>query len=104
MKRFFFSSILFLVCYSFIYTNPSVKWDASSRVYYKYKDISGYVYFEGFNFEGYEAESDGIEKMLEVTLKLLQAKYEENNQPFVFVGHSQGGLRVLAMSTYLKEV
>ena len=80
MKRFFFSSILFLVCYSFIYTNPSVKWDASSRVYYEYKDISGYVYFEGFNFEGYEAESEGIEPMLARTLELLQTYYGNNRK------------------------
>ena len=80
-----------------------------SRVRYAYKDISGYVYFEGFNFKGYEAESEGIEPMLARTLELLQTYYGNNgtigkNQPFVFVGHSQGGLRVLALSTYLKEV
>lgn len=67
------------------------------------QSIPGYVYFEGFDFEGYSSESAGIEPMLEVTLKLLEAKYGNTNQPFVFVGHSQGGLRALAMSTYLRQ-
>lgn len=65
--------------------------------------VPGYVFFNGFDFENYSSESEGIEKMLEVTLELLQAKYKESKQPFVFVGHSQGGLRSLAMSTYLKR-
>lgn len=49
------------------------------------QSIPGYVYFEGFDFNGYTAESDGIEPMLEVTLELLKEKYENTNQPFVFV-------------------
>ena len=67
------------------------------------QSIPGYVYFKGFDFEGYTAESDGIEPMLKVTLELLKEKYGNTNQPFVFVGHSQGGLRALAMSTYLRQ-
>lgn len=72
------------------------------------QSIPGYVYFEGFDFEGYSAESDGIEPMLSETLVLLDYYYGNNgvigkNQPFVFVGHSQGGLRALAMSTYLRQ-
>lgn len=79
-----------------------------SRVIYEYQDNPGYVYFEGFDFNGYKAESDGIEPMLSKTLELLEYYYGNNgivgkNQPFVFVGHSQGGLRALAMSTYLKQ-
>ena len=72
------------------------------------KSVPGYIFFEGFDFNGYKAESDGIEPMLEKTLELLQKYYGKNgevaaNHPFVFVGHSQGGLRALAMSTYLKK-
>lgn len=67
------------------------------------QNTPGYVYFKGFDFENYKSESDGIEKMLESTLILLQDKYKSKKQPFVFVGHSQGGLRALAMSTYLKQ-
>lgn len=72
------------------------------------QSIPEYVYFEGFDFEGYSAESDGIEPMLSKTLDLLDYYYGSNgvigkNQPFVFVGHSQGGLRALAMSTYLRQ-
>lgn len=65
--------------------------------------IRGVVYFEGFDFEGYTAESDGIEPMLKETLNLLRENYAADKTPFVFLGHSQGGLRSLAMSTYLKE-
>ena len=45
--------------------------------------------------------------MLDETYKLLKEFYAAKNgkEPvnFVFLGHSQGGLRALAMSTYLKE-
>ena len=67
------------------------------------------MYFEGFDFPNYEAESKGIEPMLEETYILLKEFYAAENQPdkkpvsFVFLGHSQGGLRVLAMSTYLRN-
>lgn len=72
------------------------------------QSTTGYIFFEGFDFNGYEAESGGIEPMLAKTLELLKAYYGKNgsvapNHPFVFVGHSQGGLRALAMSTYLKR-
>ncbi len=87
--------------------NPS-SMEEVSRVSFEYKDIHGYVYFEGFDFEGYRSECDGIEPMLSKTLELLEYYYGNNgiigkNQPFVFVGHSQGGLRALAMSTYLRQ-
>lgn len=65
--------------------------------------IRGVVYFDGFDFGGYESESDGIEPMLKETLNLLRENYAADKTPFVFLGHSQGGLRSLAMSTYLKE-
>lgn len=61
--------------------------------------IRGVVYFEGFDFERYAPETGGIELMLEETLKLLKKNYEADKTPFVFLGHSQGGLRALAMST-----
>ena len=67
------------------------------------ENIPGVVFFEGFDFPGYTAESDGIEAMLEETYLLLQEYYAENKTPFVFLGHSQGGLRSLAMSTYLRN-
>lgn len=92
----------FLLNYCFSYSKNH-DMEEVSRVRYAYKDIPGYVYFEGFDFEGYSSESAGIEPMLEVTLKLLEDKYGNTNQPFVFVGHSQGGLRALAMSTYLRQ-
>lgn len=105
---------ILIICYfvlsiSYVFSfSQNHNMEKISRVRYAYKDILGYVYFEGFNFLGYEAESDGIEIMLEKTLELLQKYYGPQgviapNHPFVFVGHSQGGLRVLAMSTYLKQ-
>lgn len=91
-----------------IFSNNKLLWDDLSRIYYKMDNSNGYVYFEGFDFKGYQSECIGIEPMLARTLELLQKYYGKNgevepNHPFVFVGHSQGGLRVLAMSTYLKE-
>ena len=71
--------------------------------------IRGVVYFEGFDFEEYSAESRGLEPMLAETYVLLKEFYAAENQKdkkpvnFVFLGHSQGGLRSLAMSTYLKN-
>lgn len=73
------------------------------------KRIKGVVYFEGFDFEHYDAESKGIEPMLAETYVLLKEFYAAENQPdkkpvpFVFLGHSQGGLRAVSMSTYLKN-
>lgn len=73
------------------------------------KPVRGVVYFEGFDFKGYGAESKGLEPMLDETYVLLKEYYAAENQPdgkpvpFVFLGHSQGGLRALAMSTYLKD-
>ena len=73
------------------------------------EQIRGVVYFEGFDFLHYSAEISGIEPMLEETYVLLKEYYAAENQPdkkpvpFVFLGHSQGGLRSLAMSTYLKN-
>ena len=65
--------------------------------------IKGVVYFEGFDFHDYDSETNGIEPMLEETYILLKEFYEKEKTPFVFLGHSQGGLRALAMSTYLKN-
>lgn len=49
--------------------------EETSRVRYSCHDIPGYVYFEGFDFEGYSAESAGIEPMLSKTLDLLNYYY-----------------------------
>lgn len=108
MKRKVLFWALVIICKCFCFAVALEDMEPTSRVRYKYSNISGYVYFEGFNFEGYEAESKGIEPMLEKTLELLRFYYGSNgsigkNKPFVFVGHSQGGLRALAMSTYLKQ-
>lgn len=54
--------------------------DSFSRVYFKYQDTPGYIFFEGFDFNGYKAESDGIEPMLEKTLELLQKYYGKNGE------------------------
>lgn len=74
-----------------------------ARITLDEEGVPGYVFFEGFDFKGYRSESQGIEPMLARTLVLLQQYYKSSGQPFVFVGHSQGGLRALAMSTYLKR-
>ena len=75
-----------------VYSNDNSQvWDTESRVYYKFEGIPGYVFFEGFDFKGYQGDSGGIEAMLARTLELLQQYYKSSGQPFVFVGHSQGG-------------
>ena len=62
-----------------------------ARITLDEEGIPGYVFFEGFDFEGYRGDSGGIEAMLARTLELLQQYYKSSGQPFVFVGHSQGG-------------
>jgi len=62
--------IILLLCglSTFIYADNSSYWEDFSRVYYKKDKTPGYIFFEGFDFNGYKAESDGIEPMLEKTL------------------------------------
>ena len=110
MRRKFLTIVFCVVCIYFCFSEESENYlmDGYTRVKYKCEYIPGYIFFEGFDFNGYKAESDGIEPMLEKTLELLQKYYGKNgevaaNHPFVFVGHSQGGLRALTMSTYLKK-
>ena len=43
-------------------------------VYYKKDKTPGYIFFEGFDFNGYKAESDGIEPMLEKTFGGMNEK------------------------------
>jgi len=63
--EFVISFLGFSLCFSY-----SINHDVEgiSRVRYAYQDIPGYIFFEGFDFNGYKAESDGIEPMLEKTL------------------------------------
>lgn len=69
-------NIILGICFTFVlnYCFPYSKYhdmEETSRVRYSYHDIPGYVYFEGFDFKGFSAESDGIEPMLSKTLDLL---------------------------------
>lgn len=94
-------TIIFTCLLSIIYAADNKDLDA--RISIDYYGIAGCVYFNGFDFKGYKPEKDGIEPLLEETLNKLKDNYKDSKQPFVFVGHSQGGLRALAMSTYLKQ-
>ncbi|BDC92486.1 hypothetical protein SAMN04487977_102117 [Treponema bryantii] len=128
-KRFFITVLLFLIIGIKAFSNAGLEdvagrgfWSKTARVYIndtlpelntgsvnRGERIKGVVYFEGFDFSHYDAESKGIEPMLEETYVLLKEFYAAENQsdkkpvPFVFLGHSQGGLRSVAMSTYLKN-
>ena len=62
-----------------------------ARINLDEEGIPSYVFFDGFDFKGYRGDSGGIEAMLARTLMLLQQYYKSSGQPFVFVGHSQGG-------------
>ena len=85
-------ALLFIFLTSFMYSNVSPNdLELETRVYYKFDNLDGYVFFEGFDFKGYQGDSGGIEAMLARTLELLQQYYKSSGQPFVFVGHSQGG-------------
>ena len=75
-------NIILGICFTFVlnYCFPYSKYhdmEETSRVRYSCHYIPGYVYFEGFDFEGYSAESDGIEPMLSKTLDLLDYYYGE---------------------------
>ena len=92
MKRIIVFLLVLLNCFCPLFSDKkSEQWDTESRVYYKFEGIPGYVFFEGFDFKGYQGDSGGIEAMLARTLELLQQYYKSSGQPFVFVGHSQGG-------------
>ena len=85
-------ALLFIFLTSFMYSNVSPNdLELETRVYYKFDNLDGYVFFEGFDFKGYQGDSGGIEAMLARTLELLQQYYKSSGQPFVFVGHSQRG-------------
>ena len=128
-KRFFITVLLFLIIGMKAFSNAGLEtvdgrgfWSETARVFIddtlpelnadkvdRGERIKGVVYFEGFDFTHYDSESKGIEPMLDETYVLLKEFYAAENQPdkkpvpFVFLGHSQGGLRSVAMSTYLKN-
>ncbi|MCQ2585418.1 MAG: hypothetical protein MJ185_07500 [Treponema sp.] len=62
-----------------------------------------YRVFTGFNFKEYEPSRYGIEKIVEGEYKKIKSVDGSDKSKYVAVGHSQGGLRVLAYSTYLKK-
>ena len=74
-KEYYFRNLFtFVLNYCFPYSKYH-DMEETSRVRYSCHDIPGYVYFEGFDFEGYSAESAGIEPMLSKTLDLLNYYY-----------------------------
>ena len=91
-----FVLVLLILCYSAVYAEANEldprDVEKISRVRYECEGVLGYVFFEGFDFKGYRGDSGGIEAMLARTLMLLQQYYKSSGQPFVFVGHSQGGV------------
>ena len=105
MKKIIISSFMLIICLFFcnkLNCEESTSLEETARIKIK-NNVDGYVYFQGFDFDGYSSETGGIQEMLDATLTLLQNEYGASGHPFVFVGHSQGGLRALAMSTYLKR-
>lgn len=95
---------MFFCSFVFSYTNDDLKYAKISL------NNEGYVFFEGFDFKNYNKEYPQLEDMLNRTYKIIKEQYGGKTVPstgkpvpFVFVGHSQGGLRALAMSTYLKQ-
>jgi pimeloyl-ACP methyl ester carboxylesterase len=60
----------------------------------------GYIFFDGFDFLHYQPETTGCEPML--VAAYTAAKEIMGTEPFVLVGHSQGGMRALAFATYVK--
>lgn len=68
---------------------------------------NSYVFFDGFDFEKYSAETEGCEPMLEAAYsdicKEMKDPITDKYVDFVLVGHSQGGLRALAFAKYAKD-
>ena len=62
---------------------------------------TNYIFFEGFDFYNYIPSKDGCQKMNEDAY--IAAKHFMGDEPFVLIGYSQGGMRALAFSTYVKE-
>lgn len=66
----------------------------------------GYWFFNGFDFMGYQPESKGLEPIVNAEVERIHNEYLSSGEgfsPYTIVGHSQGGLRVLAYATKLKE-
>ncbi len=57
-------------------------------------------FFSGFNFDGYGKETHGLKGLVEVETDTILAQQQGR---YGIIGHSQGGLRVLAYATYLKD-
>lgn len=57
-------------------------------------------FFSGFNFDGYGKETHGLKGLIEVEADTILAQQQGK---YGIIGHSQGGLRVLAYATYLKD-
>lgn len=64
--------------------------------------IDGCIFFNGFDFANYKKTDPSLEEFQTRTYKILKEKYANSSELF-FVGYSLGGLRALAMSTYLKQ-
>lgn len=70
------------------------------------RETDGYWFFSGFDFLGYKPESKGLDPRIDAEIETIRNSYISNREgfsPYSIVGHSQGGLRVLAYATRLKE-
>lgn len=104
MKRKFSFIIIFLINVLFRNIIIAQPYEPIERVYYNFSQTEGFVYFEGFDFNNYNHLTyPSLQEMLDITYNKLVEHYKSSNKPFVFVGHSQGGLRAIAMTTYLKQ-
>ena len=69
------------------------------------KRRDGYRTFSGFEFEGYIPSTDGLDMRIkaEVSHVIADDMREGYTGNYSIVGHSQGGLRVLAYGSHLKK-
>jgi len=81
--------------------------EAVARVDFIAAGTKPYPYwkFEGFRFDSYTPSRAGIESLLELEHSAIQDKEikNSNTQKYALIGHSQGGLRVLAYPAFLKK-
>lgn len=100
--------IVLLACIVCMITVATAEEEAKSKARLYDAGVAGVTTyaFDGFDFEGYKASKHGLDNIIKAEHKSIKDVEEEDPDKkgkFAVVGHSQGGLRALAFSTYLQN-
>ncbi len=99
MKKIVFCT-LFCAC---IFTSLFAEDAQSKATEFEGLDASIKTYkFDGFNFTAYKPSKIGLEDIIEKEYIFIKDNLKDNEK-YAIVGHSQGGLRVLGFTNYVKE-